>query len=59
MEAPNPRPIIITLPDGSQREVPSGTTALDIATDISEGLGRAAVAAQVGGQTIDLTRPLT
>ncbi len=59
MEAPASRPITITLPDGSKREVPFGTTALEIASDISEGLARAAVAAQADGLTIDLTRPLT
>lgn len=59
MEAPHARPIVITLPDGSQREVPAGTTALDIARDISEGLARVAVAAEVDGETIDLTRPLS
>jgi threonyl-tRNA synthetase len=59
MEASANSAITVTLPDGSQRNVPAGTTPLDIARDISEGLARAAVAAQVDGQTIDLTRPLT
>ena len=30
--------INITLPDGSQRQVEKGTTALDVAMGISEGL---------------------
>ncbi len=32
--------INITLPDGSQRQVEKGTTALDVAMGISEGLAR-------------------
>lgn len=46
--------IIITLPDGSQREYDAGVTPLDVANDISKGLGRAAVAAKVDGKNVDL-----
>ena len=50
--------INITLPDGSVRQVAEGTTALDIAKDISEGLARNVLAAKFNGQVIDATRPL-
>ena len=51
--------IRLTLPDGSVREVPSGTTARQVAQSIGAGLARAAVAARVDGQVRDLDRPLT
>lgn len=47
--------IIIKLKDGSQREVAKGTSILDIATEISEGLARVAVGAEVNGKKVDLT----
>jgi threonyl-tRNA synthetase len=48
----------ITLPDGSIREVAVGTTALQIAQSISEGLARNVLAAEVNGQIVDATRPI-
>ncbi len=48
----------ITLPDGSVREVASGTTARAVAESIGSGLARAAVAAQVDGTIRDLDRPI-
>ena len=50
--------INITLPDGSSRSVPSGTTVGDLATLISPGLGKAALAGKVGDRLVDLTYPL-
>src|SRR4029077_2225351 len=50
--------IHVKLPDGSVKEVPKGTTALDIAKSISPGLADAALAAKANGDLIDLTRPL-
>jgi threonyl-tRNA synthetase len=50
--------INIILPDGSQRSYPQGTTATDVATSISRGLAKAAVAAEVDGEEADLTAPL-
>src|SRR5271165_3140818 len=57
--------IHVKLPDGSVKDVPSGTTALDIARGISPRLADAALAAQIKPtsngnepQLIDLTRPL-
>jgi threonyl-tRNA synthetase len=52
-------PIQITLPDGSQRPYPAGTTSLDIALSISEGLARNVLAAKINGEIWDLSRPLT
>src|ERR671924_371432 len=50
--------IKIKLPDGSVKEVPKGTTALDIAKSISPRLADAALVAKSNGDLIDLTRPL-
>ena len=51
-------PIKVTLPDGSVREVPAGTTPRAVAEAIGPGLARAAVAAKVDGTVRDLDRPL-
>jgi threonyl-tRNA synthetase len=51
--------ITITLPDGSQRQVPHGSSSMDIALQISEGLARNVLAARVNGQIWDATRPIT
>ena len=48
----------ITFPDGNVREYPKGSTALDIASSISEGLARNVLAAKVNGEVIDATRPI-
>src|SRR5215468_4435924 len=53
-----PDNIHINLPDGSSREVPKGTTALDVAKSISPRLADAALVAKTNGDLIDLTRPL-
>ena len=50
--------IHVKLPDGSVKDVPQGTTALDIAKSISPRLADAALAAKTNGDLIDLTRPL-
>ena len=51
--------INITLPDGSKREVENGTTAMQIALSISEGLARNVLSAEVNGEVVDATRPIT
>lgn len=51
--------INITLPDGAVKTFPKGTTALDVARDISEGLARNVLAAKVNGKTTDATLPIT
>ena len=47
----------ISLPDGSVREVPAGSTPADIAAAIGPGLAKAALAARVNGELRDLGRP--
>lgn len=50
--------INITLPDGAVRQYEKGTTALDVAKSISEGLARKVLAASVNGQVWDATRSI-
>ena len=50
--------INITLPDGAVRQYEKGTSALDIARSISEGLSRKVLAANVNGEVWDATRPI-
>ena len=50
--------IKITLPDGAVREVAKGSSALDIAKSISEGLARKVLAAEINGEVWDATRPV-
>lgn len=51
--------INITLPDGAVRQYPAGTSALEVARSISEGLARKVLAANVNGEVWDATRPIT
>ena len=51
--------INITLPDGSVRQYENGTTSIEVAKSISEGLARNVLAAKVNGETIDAFRALT
>ncbi|MFC1531535.1 threonine--tRNA ligase [Gemmatimonadota bacterium] len=48
----------VTLPDGSVKELPAGSSAGDLAASIGAGLARAAVAAKVDAELWDLNRPL-
>ena len=48
----------VTLPDGSARSLPDGSTAADLAAAIGPGLARAALIAVVDGEPTDLDRPL-
>ena len=50
--------IQITLPDGAKREVPRGTTAAQVAHDISPRLAKEALVARTNGELVDLSRPL-
>jgi threonyl-tRNA synthetase len=50
--------INITLPDGSVKVYDKGTTGLQIALSISEGLARNVLAAKVNGQVWDSSRPI-
>ncbi|MBS0482016.1 MAG: threonine--tRNA ligase [Proteobacteria bacterium] len=49
----------ISLPDGSLREMPQGSTPADVAAAIGPGLAKAALAARVNGELVDLSRPFT
>ncbi len=50
--------IEVTLPDGAVRTYPVGTTAMQVAQSISEGLARNVLAAKVNGEVWDSTRVL-
>ncbi|MHA7128656.1 threonine--tRNA ligase [Algoriphagus namhaensis] len=50
--------IKITLPDGTVKEYEKGTTGLQIAASISEGLARNVLGAKVNGQVWDATREI-
>ena len=50
--------IHVKLPDGSEKEVARGSSALDVAKSISPRLAEAALVAKSNGHLIDLTRPL-
>ncbi len=50
--------INITFPDGAVKQYENGTTPLDIAKSISEGLARKVLAANVNGKVWDTTRPI-
>ena len=51
--------IKITLPDGSVKEFAQGTTPMDVALSISEGLARNVISASFNGTTIETTTNLT
>jgi threonyl-tRNA synthetase len=48
----------VSLPDGSVREVPRGAPVRAVAEAIGPRLAKAAVAAKVDGEVVDLVRPL-
>ena len=47
----------IRLPDGSNREMPPGSTPADVAAAIGPGLAKVVLAARVDGELRDLNRP--
>ncbi|MDX5429357.1 MAG: threonine--tRNA ligase [Bacteroidota bacterium] len=51
--------IKVTLPDGSIREYPDGTSAMDVAKSISHGLAKNVLSGAYNGKTIELMEPLT
>jgi threonyl-tRNA synthetase len=51
--------IHITLPDGAVKQFEVGSTAIDIAKSISEGLARNVLSAIVNGDVVDANRPIT
>jgi threonyl-tRNA synthetase len=50
--------IKITLPDGTVREYAKGTTSMDVALSISEGLARNVLAAKINGKIVDANLPI-
>jgi len=50
--------LTVKLPDGSARELASGSTAADLAASIGSRLAKAALAAVVDGSEADLSAPL-
>ncbi len=50
--------INITFPDGAVRSYPAGSTAMDVAMSISEGLARNVLAAKVDKEVWDANRPI-
>ena len=50
--------IAITLPDGSVKEFPKGSTPMDVAKSISEGLARNVISASFNDATLETTTPL-
>lgn len=50
--------IKITLPDGSIREYEKGTTSMQVAQSISEGLARNVLAAKVSNVVVDANKPI-
>ncbi len=50
--------IQITLPDGATRQVARGTTAAQIASQISPRLAKEALVARADGELVDLSQPL-
>jgi threonyl-tRNA synthetase len=51
--------INITLPDGSVKQIASGSTSMDVAKSISEGLARNVISAKFNGTIVETATPLT
>ena len=51
--------IKITLPDGSIKEFEKGTTPMEVAKSISEGLARNVISAKFNNTTVEVSTPLT
>ena len=49
----------ITLPDGSVREIPDGSTVMSLAQSIGRGLAKAALLGKMDGKLVDLSHRLT
>src|SRR3989442_1498270 len=53
-----PPEIRVTLPDGSEKRLPAGSSGADLAQAIGPGLAKAALAVRLNGNIRDLARPL-
>jgi threonyl-tRNA synthetase len=51
--------ISVTLPDGSRREYPAGTTVLEVAQSIGKKLAKDTVAGRIDDRLVDLRTPIT
>ena len=51
----NQNNVVVTLPDGTTRRFLGGVTAGEVAADIGPGLARAALAARIDGELVDLS----
>lgn len=51
--------INISLPDGSVKQMENGTTPMDVAKSISEGLARNVISAKFNNETVETSTPLT
>jgi threonyl-tRNA synthetase len=56
----SPAMVKVTLPDGSQREIPAGTRVVDLAASIGAGLAKACLGAKIDGasEITDLRMPI-
>lgn len=50
---------VIKLPDGSRKDVPDGSTVMQLAESIGKGLARAAIVGRVDGKLVDLSYKLS
>ncbi|HEX4052935.1 MAG TPA: threonine--tRNA ligase [Tepidisphaeraceae bacterium] len=50
---------VIKLPDGSRKEIPDGSTVMQLAESIGKGLARAAIVGRVDGKLVDLSHKLS
>ncbi|MGZ8648248.1 MAG: TGS domain-containing protein, partial [Solirubrobacteraceae bacterium] len=50
--------MLVTLPDGTEKELSDGASGADLAAAIGPGLARAALAVRIDGEVLDLARPL-
>ncbi len=50
---------VVSLPDGSKREIAVETTCLDLAQSISVSLAKSSIAASINGKLVDLSTPIT
>jgi len=48
----------VTLPDGSKIEIADGSSVAQLAEKIGQGLAKAALAARINGQLVDLSTPI-
>ena len=51
--------IAVILPDGTERQVPEGSTLADVASGIGSRLAKAALAGTVNGAEVDLNVPVS